>query len=341
MAGTRAIPHTLISLKAAMNQYILRRIAQAIPVLIGITIITFTFTELAPGDAVTAMMMDTASGSIVDMDTEALRARYGLDQPAPVRYMRWVGGVLQGNMGVRIRSGVPVADEIGRRLPATVQLMIGAMVISILLGIPLGVVSALRQYSTLDYSLTGFVFAGISVPGFFAAIAMIYIFGVQLRWFPTSGYSTPGLQSGFFEILLDRLRFMALPAIVLGFESTAAIMRYTRTSMLEVIRQDYMTTARSKGLGPYIVTVRHALRNALLPVVTIIGLRLPGLFGGAIIIETIFNWPGMGTLYMDGVTTRDYPLVMSITLMSAFIIVVSNLITDLTYAVVDPRVRYS
>lgn len=323
-----------------MNRYILRRIVQAIPVLIGITIITFTFTELAPGDAVTAMIMDQTSGSIVDVDVEALRRQYGLDQPAPVRYARWVGGVLQGNLGVRLRSGIPVTEEIGRRLPATMQLMIASMLISIVVGMPLGVLSALRQYSVADYTLTGFVFVGISVPGFFAAIAMIYLFGVRLDWFPTSGYSTPGQEFSTLGMLFDRLRFMALPSIVLGFESTAAIMRYTRASMLEVVRQDYITTARSKGLSEYAVTARHALRNSLLPVITIIGLRVPSLFGGAIIIETIFNWPGMGTLYMDGVTTRDYPLIMSLVLFSAFVIVASNLVTDIAYAFIDPRVRY-
>lgn len=323
-----------------MNRYILRRIFQAIPVLIGITVITFTFTELAPGDAVSAMIMDQASGSVVDIDVEALRRQYGLDQPAPVRYVRWVGGVLQGNLGVRLRSGVPVAEEIGRRLPATVQLMVASMLISIVVGIPLGIISALRQYSVTDYTLTGFVFTGISVPGFFAAIAMIYLFAVRLGWFPTSGYSTPGQEFTFLGMLLDRLRFMTLPALVLGLESTAAIMRYTRASMLEVVRQDYITTARSKGLSEYAITMRHALRNSLLPVITILGLRIPSLFGGAIIIETIFNWPGMGTLYMDGVTTRDYPLIMSMVLISALVIVISNLLTDITYAFIDPRVRY-
>lgn len=322
-----------------MARYILRRIFQAIPVLIGITIITFTFMELAPGDAVSALLMDQ-QGSAGDIDTVALRAKYGLDQPAPVRYIRWVGELLQGNLGTRVLSGQPVAEEIGRRLPATMQLMIVAVLISIAVGIPLGIYTALRQYSFADYSVTGFVFMGISVPGFFAAIAAVYIFAVKLSWFPTSGYSTPGQEFGPFGQFLDLLHHMALPAFVLAIESSASIMRYTRASMLDVIRQDYITTARSKGLPPILVTIRHALRNALLPVITIIGLRLPSLFGGAIVIETIFNWPGTGRLYLDGVTTRDIPLVMGMVLISAVVIVVSNLITDLTYAVADPRVRY-
>jgi len=324
-----------------MNRYLLRRVFQAVPVLIGITIITFIFTELAPGDAVTAMLMETSTGGVsAEIDTAALRAKYGLDQPAPIRYLRWVGGILRGNMGIRVRSGVPVAEEIGRRLPATLQLMFVAIFLAVLIGIPLGVLTALRQYSLFDYTLTGFVFAGISVPGFFAAIAAVYLFAVKLGWFPTSGYSTPGKEFDLIGQLLDLAHHMALPATVLAVESTASIMRYTRASMLDVIRQDYITTARSKGLSPWLVTVRHALRNSLLPVITIIGLRLPSLFGGAIVIETIFNWPGMGRLYLEGVTTRDIPLIMSMVLISAVVIVISNLITDLTYAVADPRVRY-
>lgn len=324
-----------------MNRYILRRIFQSIPVLIGITIITFTFTELAPGDAVSSMLLSQQeSGLSGELDTATLREQYGLDQPPPVRYLQWMSGLAQGNMGVRIRSRVPVAEEIARRLPATLQLMMAALVISVVLGIPLGIFSALRQYSRLDYFLTTFVFIGISVPGFFAAIAAIYLFAVKFGWFPTSGYSTPGETFGFWGNLVDQLHHLALPALVLGFESTASVMRYTRSSMLEVIQLDYMVTARSKGLGQRTIIIRHALRNALLPVITILGLRLPSLFGGAIIIENIFNWPGMGILYLDGVTTRDYPLIMGMVLISAVLIVVSNLITDLAYAVVDPRIRY-
>lgn len=322
-----------------MGRYLLRRIWQALPVLIGITIITFTFMELAPGDAVSGLLL-SAEGSTGDIDVEALRARYGLDQPAPVRYFRWLGELAQGNFGTRTLSGRPVIDEIGLRLFPTVQLMVVAVFVSIVIGMPLGIFSALRQYSVADYTLTGFVFLGISVPSFFAAIAGVYIFAVQLGWFPTSGYSTAGQDLSGFERFLDLLHHMALPSLVLAVESAASIMRYTRASMLDVIRQDYITTARSKGLPPIIITIRHTLRNALLPVITIIGLRLPSLFGGAIVIEGIFNWPGMGRLYLDGVTTRDVPLIMGMVLISAVVIVISNIITDLTYAVADPRVRY-
>ena len=218
--------------------------------------------------------------------------------------------------------------------------MVVAVLLSILVGMPLGIFTALKQYSFGDYALTGFVFLGISVPSFFAAIAGVYIFAVKLGWFPTSGYSTPGQDFTTLERIWDLAHHMALPAMVLAVESSASIMRYTRASMLDVIRQDYVTTARSKGLSPMAITIRHTLRNALLPVITIIGLRLPSLFGGAIVIEGIFNWPGMGRLYLDGVTTRDIPLIMGLVLISAVVIVISNLITDLTYAVADPRVKY-
>ncbi|MGB5052359.1 MAG: ABC transporter permease, partial [Caldilineaceae bacterium] len=320
-------------------QYILRRILQAIPVLLGITIITFTFTELAPGDAVSSMIL-SQQDSIGEVDIVNLRARYGLDQPAPVRYMAWMGGLFKGNLGVRIRSRVPVTEEIGRRLPATLRLMFSALAIAVVLGIPLGIYSALNQYSRLDYILTGFVFVGISIPGFFAALAVIYVFGVKLDWFPTGGYSTIGTEFSYWGKQWDRMRYLILPAMVLGLESTASIMRYTRSSMLEVIRLEYIVTARAKGLSRFVLIVRHALRNAMLPVITVIGLRLPTLFGGALIIETIFNWPGMGILYLDGVETRDYPLIMGMVLISAVLIVISNLITDLTYAIADPRIRY-
>ena len=326
-----------------MNRYILRRIVQMLPVLFGITILTFTFTELAPGDAVSAMiLMDFESGAGGDEGSNAdkLREKYGLDKSPPVRYLQWMGGLFQGNLGVRIRSKIPVGEEIARRLPATLRLMAAAIVISILLGIPLGIFSALNQYTPPDYVLTFLAFIGISIPGFFAAIGAIYLFSLKLGWVPTSGYSTIGKDLGLWGTVLDRSRYLVLPAIVLGLDSTAGIMRYTRSSVLEVVRLDYITVARSKGLNDPVVIFRHILRNALLPVITIIGLRLPSLFGGSIIIETIFNWPGMGILYLDGVATRDYPLIMGMVLVSALTIVFSNLITDLTYGAIDPRIRY-
>jgi peptide/nickel transport system permease protein len=286
------------------------------------------------------MNPETGVGGDEGSNAEALRAKYGLDRPAYVRYFSWMGGLLQGNLGVRIRSKIPVNEEIARRLPATLRLMAAAMLFSIALGIPLGIFSALRQYSVPDYMLTFLTFIGISVPGFFAAIAAIYLFSLKLGWVPTSGYTSIGKDFGFWGAIGDSFRYLVLPATVLGLETTAGIMRYTRSSVLEVARLDYITVARSKGLGEKAVIFRHTLRNALLPVITVIGLRLPSLLGGTIIIETIFNWPGMGILYLDAVATRDYPLIMGMNLVGALTIVVSNLVTDLTYGSIDPRIRY-
>ncbi len=325
-----------------MNRYILRRIVQILPVLLGITLVTFTFIELAPGDAVMAMILADmqTGGRVTKIDVEAMRKQMGLDQPAPVRYLRWLGEILQGRMGVRIRSKIPVATEIGRRLPATLELMAAALLISVIIGIPLGILSAVKQYSWLDYFLTAGTFVGVAVPSFFAAIIAIYLFSLKLGWFPTSGYSTPDQHFGFFAGLFNHVQYLIMPATVLGLESIAGISRYMRASVLEVIRLEYITTARAKGLGQKVILGRHVLRNALLPIITIIGLRLPNLFGGALIIETIFNWPGMGILYIDGVNTRDYPLLMGMTLISALTIVISNLITDLAYSFADPRIHY-
>jgi peptide/nickel transport system permease protein len=243
-------------------------------------------------------------------------------------------------MGERIRSKIQVAEEIGHRLPATLQLMAAALLLSVVIGIPVGILSAVRQYSLLDHVFTAGTFLGIAIPSFFAAIVAIYIFSLKLGWFPTSGYSTPGKDFGFFGELFDRFRYLIMPATVLGLESIAGISRYMRASVLEVLRLEYVVTARAKGLGQWNILGRHVLRNALLPIITIIGLRLPALFGGALIIETMFNWPGMGILYIDAVDTRDYPLIMGMTLVSAVVIVISNLITDLAYGLADPRIRY-
>jgi peptide/nickel transport system permease protein len=325
-----------------MNRYILQRIWQSLPVLLGITILTFAFTELAPGDAVTAMVVGGQRQEMLrNQDAATLRRLYNLDQPAPVRYLRWLRELLRGNMGQRLITRTSVADDLWRHTIPTVQLMGAALLLSILLGIPLGVASALHQYSLYDYSSTLLLFAAVSVPGFFAAIGAIYLFAVVLGWFPTSGYATAGATfDSHLALVADRVRHLALPALVLGLSSTAGIMRYMRTSMIEALHMDCITTARAKGLPERVVIVRHVLRNALLPVVTIIGLHLPELFGGTIIIETIFNWPGMGILYLDAVTMRDYPLIMSIVLVSALVIVLSNLLTDLAYGFIDPRIRY-
>ena len=325
-----------------MGKYILRRILVALPVLLGITIITFALTELAPGDAVSAMIASRQyEGLSPPSDPAVLRKLMGLDQPPHIRYLRWMAGIFQGDLGGSVLPPFAlISEKIAIKLVPTLELTISALIFSVVFGISLGVLSAVYQYSWIDYISTAFVFVGISVPGFFAALGAIFLFGVKLRWFPATGYSTLTETFGFWDGLLDHLRYLAMPAIILGIESTAGIMRYTRSSMLETIRLAYVNVARSKGLSERTVIVRHTLRNALLPVITIIGLRLPGLFGGAIIIESVFGWPGLGTLYLEGVSSRDYPLVMSMVLISAILIVISNILADIAYGIADPRIRY-
>ena len=252
------------------------------------------------------------------------------------QYLRWVGQLLQGNLGYSFQSGEPVDQVIAARLPATLQLMGVALAIAIVLGVVLGVISALKQYSALDYGFTFLGFAGISIPDFFLAMVLVYLFAIQWQIFPTSGIGTAGEAWS----LLDNLRHLALPAFALGLARTAAFMRYTRASVLEVMNNDYVRTARAKGLRERLITTRHILRNALIPVVTIIGLSLPVLFGGAVIIEMIFQWAGIGLMFINAVTARDSPVIMGYVLLSAVIVLVSNLLTDLAYGWLDPRIRF-
>ena len=325
-----------------MNRYVIRRLLQAVPVLLLITVIVFTFTELAPGDAVTAMLVSDLGIMMGpdDIRIEALRRQYGLDKPAWVRYLKWLGAISRGNLGVSIVGAVPVSKEIMTRLPATLQLMGTVMILSLAIGIPLGIANAVWQYSWLDNLTTTLSYLAIALPDFWLAIGLVFLFALRLEWLPSFGYSTPGREFGFWDGLLDRIQYMLLPTMALTMGNVAGIMRYTCSSMLQELTSDYVTVARSKGLKDRVVFVRHALRNALLPLITLVGLRLPGLFGGALVVETVFNWPGMGKLYQRSVTSLDYPMIMGMGLTSAVLIVGSTLVTDLAYAVVDPRIRY-
>ncbi|NJN83366.1 MAG: ABC transporter permease [Caldilineaceae bacterium] len=317
-----------------MGVYILRRLLINIPVLIGITLITFIAYNLAPGDPIDAMV----DPSVV-MDPVVLEARrkaLGLDKPMMVRYGIWLSQALQGNLGYSYRSGEPVSERVGRRLPATLQLTVTALLIAIGLGIPLGVVSALRQYSRLDYTLTFFAFTGISTPNFWLALGAIYFFSLRLKLLPSHGMGDPDADF----LVLERLRHLLLPALVLGLAGTASFLRYTRSSMLEVLSQDYMTTAKAKGLNPRAVLLRHGFRNALITIITVIGLSLPALVGGSIIVEHIFAWPGMGQLAISAINQRDYPILMGVALIASLVVLFSNLLTDVAYAIVDPRIRY-
>lgn len=317
-----------------MITYFIRRILISIPILLGITFIVFLLASLMPGDAVLAMI--SAETPVSDEMIKMRQGELGLDQPLPVQYLRWMGNLLRGNMGYSFVSAESVSEMIAIRIPATLELMGVSLLISIILGITLGTISALKQYSWMDYGFTVFGFIGISIPDFFLGMILVFIFALTLKWFPTSGFVTAGQD---FSII-DNLRHVFLPALALALVRTAVFMRYTRASILEVLGNDYVRTARAKGLKQNVIIVRHVLRNGLIPVITIIGISLGVLFAGSVIIETIFQWPGIGMMFMNAVTGRDSPVIMGYVLLTAVIVLISNLLTDLTYSFVDPRIRY-
>ncbi len=317
-----------------MGRYITRRILINIPVLIGITFMIFVFIEAAPGDPL-AFWVSPEFGQD-EGQMEVLRERFGLNDPFGVRYLRWLGQALTGNLGFRYKNFESVSASIASRIGPTLLLIGSAMIVGIGIGIPLGMLSALKQYSFTDFSLTAFAFLGISMPAFFAGLGGLYLFAIKWDLVPVGGMYTIGPE----RTVLDTLHHLALPAAILSLSYIAILTRYTRSSMLEVMRQDYITTARAKGLRERLVIVRHAFRNALIPILTVIGLSLPNLIAGAVFIETIFGWPGLGRLYIDGAQSRDYPMVLGMALITALMVLVANLLTDITYALVDPRIRY-
>ncbi|MCD5416313.1 ABC transporter permease [Candidatus Bipolaricaulota bacterium] len=322
-----------------MLSYIARRISVAIPLLLCITFITFAMMHLAPGG-----LSGVFVGARVrrEEDRMAIIRHYGLDQPFPVRYARWLGRMFRGDFGHSLVYRRPVLEMVVERIPATLQLTIPAMLVSVLVAIPIGILSAIRQYSIADMLSTFFAFLFVSTPSFFLGLVAILVLSVHLGWLPISGMSTLGLQDpSWWVAFVDRLRHLVIPAgIVLGLGFTAGLIRYVRASMLEVIHQDYIRTAQSKGLRGYVVVWKHALRNSLLPVVTILGLWVPFILSGAMIAETISAWPGMGRLAVSAVFARDYPVVMATLLMVAAMTVLGNLLADLAYAILDPRIRY-
>jgi len=315
-----------------VQRYIVRRLVQAVPLLIGITMVSFLIIHLAPGDPVLTLVDPNAS--VAEM--ERVRTMMGLDKPIHVQYWRWFTGILRGDFGRSFTDGRQVLTKIGERIPATLELSILALLLSLVVAIPAGVLSAVRQYSIFDYSATVGAFLGVAIPNFWFGMLCILLFSVYLGWLPSYGRMTlVGPTS-----LLDRIEHLVMPVIVLGLSSTATLTRYMRSSMLEVVRQDYVRTARAKGLAERVVVYRHALRNALIPVVTILGLTVPALLGGALITEQVFAWPGMGRLTIQAVFRRDYPVVMGVNLMAAFLVVAGNFLADISYALIDPRVRY-
>ena len=317
-----------------MATYILRRILISLPIILGITVIVFMLASMMPGDAVLAMI-----SSDTPLEAELIKLRQGqlgLDLPLYEQYGRWLGNLLRGNLGYSFQTGEPVFEMIMRRIPATLELMGFSLLISVFLGVTLGTISALKQYSALDYGLTLFGFTGISIPDFFLSLILIFVFALKLDWFPTSGMVTAGEPFSW----ADNLHHLFLPALALALVRTAVFMRYTRASVLEVINDDYVRTARAKGMTEFVVTARHILRNALIPVITVIGINLTVLFAGSVIIETIFQWPGIGMMFINAISLRDSPVIMGYVLFSAFVVLIANLLTDVTYSWADPRIRY-
>jgi peptide/nickel transport system permease protein len=317
-----------------MATYVARRLLIAIPILLGISVLVFVFVALTPGDPVTAYLRPEQATS--PQIRAIIAHQLGLDQPLPTRYVLWLSQTLQGNLGYGVVSGVPVSSLVWTGLLASATLMGAALIIGIALGIPLGIVSSLRQYSKLDHGLTAAAFLGISTPSFLLGIGALYVFGLTLGWFPIGGMQEAAVPF----TLPDFLRHLALPALVLGVGYVAILTRYTRAAMLDVINNQHITTAEAKGLPRRVVVSRHAFRNALIPIITVIGLALPDMVGGAVITETVFAWPGMGLRMVDAVSARDFPVIMGISLAIAVAVLAANLLTDVTYAAVDPRVRY-
>ncbi|MBN1287581.1 MAG: ABC transporter permease [Anaerolineae bacterium] len=322
-----------------MLRYFIRRLVTAIPVIVGITIFTFTLAQLAPGDPAAAYVdMESFSEEALN----AARERLGLNDPLPVQYVRWLGLTLQGDLGRSLITRKPVGELITHRLWNTISLTAASLILSTLVGLAVGVISAVYQYSTMDYLFTIVSFAAVSVPGFFLALVFIYIFALRLNWLPTSGMFDLRLPADAttWERTWDSIKHYIMPVIALSAPSAAPLARYARSSMLEVLNQDYLQTARAKGARERRVIWRHAFPNALLPIITVVALRLPFLFGGSVIIEQIFQWQGLGSMSVKAVLDSDYPIIMAVNLIFAVLVLASNLLADMLYAVADPRVRY-
>jgi peptide/nickel transport system permease protein len=311
--------------------YALRRLLLAVPVLFGVSVLVFAVLHLAPGDPAAIMLGAQATRE----DVERLHRDLGLDQPLVIQYVRWMGHVLQGDLGRSIPLGRAVLPEVLLRFRATLVLTAGALLIAILLGLAAGIVSAVKQYTWLDRISMGVAVTGVSLPVFWTGIMLILLFALQLRWFPSSGMSSP-YGSGVADVLWH----LVLPAVTLGTASAAALARLTRSSVLEIIRQDYVRSARAKGLAERAVIARHVLKNAINPIITVLGLQVGFLLGGAILTETVFSWPGLGSMMVRAIQARDYPLVQGGVLLIATSFVLVNLVVDLLYAVFDPRIRY-
>ncbi len=320
-----------------MRAFLLRRLLQNTILLLFISVIVYGILYLVPGGPFDQLNFGATSATAAAAQVKRLNELIGLDRPLHERYWNWLTKALVGDWGMSwsVAFGQPVGRLIESRLGNTLLLMGLSAVFSLAIALPIGIISAVRPYSVWDYLITAFSFFGLSMPTFWFGVMMLIIFSVVLGWLPAGGAVTPGKAD-----FVDRVRHLIMPVVVLSLVQVAGQSRFIRSSMLEVLKQDYIRTARAKGVPWPRVVMTHGLRNAILPVITLLGLEIPQLFGGAIITETIFTWPGMGRLFFEGISKNDWPLVQAITMLSAFLVVAGNLLADLAYAVVDPRIRY-
>lgn len=322
-----------------MLRYIIKRILGIIPILIGITIISFLVIRLAPGKPTELMMQMNPKAALEAQ--ERIEKIFGLDKPLHIQYIKWFKNSLKLDFGVSFVDGRPVKDKIFERMPITIFINVLALIVIFIFSIPLGIKSAVNRGSFFDKSTTVFVFLAFAAPGFWLALILISIFGVRLGWLPVSGITSLDFDSfSFAQKFIDGARHLALPVLVASIGGLAGVSRYMRQSMLNVIHQDYIRTARAKGLSERLVIYRHALRNALLPIITMLGLSIPGLISGSVIFESIFSIPGMGKLMVESVFARDYYTIMGGLVLSAVLTLAGNLLADIAYSYADPRIRY-
>ena len=316
-----------------MFRYILKRLLYAIPAFLGITFVIYTLINLAPGGPLSVL---AASGEMSLSDLEALKISMGLDKPIVIRYFIWLGDLLHGDFGISYRTSQEVSLMISQRIMPSLMLTGTGILAAMLVGVPLGIISAYKPNSVWDHISTFISFIGASVPNFFLSLLLIYVLAVKLKWFPTSGMQSSGMSGN----LLDLLHHLALPAFVCGIQPIGNYIKQTRSSVLEVLNEEYIKTARSKGLTNVVIVLKHAFRNALIPIVTTISLSIPFLIGGAVVTEQIFAWPGIGSLMITAITSRDYPVIMGVAVLICGVVLVANLILDLIYAALDPRIKF-
>jgi len=318
-----------------MARYLLKRLLMVIPVFFGITLLVYMLASLAPGNAVDILMADPYS-TVADMEKK--RIELGLDQPIYVQYGNWLGQIMQGDLGYSFRTYQPVWAMIRIRIIPTLVLTVSSTILSLVISIPLGTLAAYRPYSSLDYMSTGISFVGVSAPNFFIGLVLIFIFSVKLHILPMGGMYDTGSTGQNPGALL---RHLIMPAVVLSIQQIGSFTRHMRSSVLEVLGEDYIRTAKSKGLSEFWVVLKHGLRNAMIPIVTLLGIQIPFLIGGAVVTEQIFGWPGLGSLMVQSILMRDYPVIMGITVVLAIAVLVGNILIDLIYGLLDPRIRFS